>query len=345
MGLWTRLRLTRQPDGTSPLVGIAILLVGVVLILFGWLWEGTWEDVFIEVGAAAGVGGIVLLFKPRLMRQVDERATEAATTTAEAVTTSRTEALEERLVRLESISDIQADEQHRQQENAQQVVSAVHEAASFDTINRLLEEAAKLGLFKNGILVKTSTDPRQPLVHVSRYSYVERPGEARQTTIYFTVIPLTVVQTRQWFDGSAGAAVAWNETDSTQDMIRKIIQAYVRLNLPSDKLSIESIFIQLRDSYRLMIAARGEPAGSRRRLNGRLIMRLNEEWVMTDAGLERTEHDRHYEWDYHHKRDCFYLAFTIGTPCPANCDESLWEEAWFYATRLSFDDDWNVIEE
>ena len=176
-----------------------------MLALLGYLWEGTWEDVFIEVGAAAGVGGIVLLFKPRLMRQVDERATEAATTTAEAVTTSKTEALEERLVRLESISDIQADEQHRQQEDAQQVISAVHEAASFATINSLLNEAATLGLFKNGILVKTSTDPAQPLVHVSRYSYVERPGEPRQTTIYLSVIPLIVVQTRQWFDRSAGS--------------------------------------------------------------------------------------------------------------------------------------------
>lgn len=344
MKLWMRLRLSRQPDGTSLWWGISILLAGIVLVLLGWLWEGTWEDVFIEVGAAAGVGGIVLLFKPRLMRQVDERATEAATTTAEAVTTSKTEALEGRLVRLESISNIQADEQYRQQEDAQQVISAVHEAASFDTINNLLNGATTLGLFKNGILVKTSTDLGQPLLHVSRYSYVERPGEPRQTTIYLSVIPLMVVQTRQWFASSAGAAVSWFETDSTQDMIRKTIQAYVRLNLPSDKLSIESIFVQLRDSYSLMVEARGEPAGSGKRLNGRLIIRLNEEWALTDKGLERTQHDQHYAWDYHHELDCFYLAFTVGTPCPDNCDESLWEEAWYYATRLSFDDEWNVIE-
>ena len=337
-------RLSRQPDGTSPWWGIGILLVGVVLVLLGLFWEGTWEDVCIEVGAAAGIGGIVLLFKPRLMRQVDERATEAATTTAEAVTTSKTEALEERLVRLESISDIQADEQHRQQEDAQQVISAVHEAASFATINSLLKKSATLGLFKNGILVKTSTDTAQPLVHVSRHYYVERSGAPRQTIISLRVIPLTVVQTRQWFGRGAGKPVSWYETASTQDIIRKIIQAYVRLNIPSDKLSIESIFVQLRDSYRLMVEARGEPAGSGRRLNGRLIMRLNEEWALTDVGLERTQHDQHYEWDYHHELDCIYLAFTVGTPCPANCDESLWEEAWYYATRLSFDDEWNLIE-
>ena len=108
MGFWKRPRLSRQPGGTSLCVGIAILVVGVVLVLLGWLWEGTWEDVFIEVGAAAGVGGIVLLFKPRLMRQVDERATDVATkaaaTTAEEIATSRTEGFERRLVKLESDS-------------------------------------------------------------------------------------------------------------------------------------------------------------------------------------------------------------------------------------------------
>ena len=108
MRLWKRLRLSRQPDGTSPWWGIAVLLGGVALVLLGWLWEGTWEDVFIEVGAAAGVGGIVLLFKPRLMRQVDQVATEAAATTAETITASATDDIEERLVRLESVSDIQA---------------------------------------------------------------------------------------------------------------------------------------------------------------------------------------------------------------------------------------------
>ena len=106
MGLWKRLRLSRQPDGTSPWWGIGILLAGIVLALLGYLWEGTWEDVFIEVGAAAGVGGIVLLFKPRLMRQVDERAAEAGATAAEDIASTRTEAIEKRLVKLESIRDI-----------------------------------------------------------------------------------------------------------------------------------------------------------------------------------------------------------------------------------------------
>ena len=88
MGLWMRFRLSRQPDGTSPWWGIGILLVGVVLALLGYLWEGTWEDVFIEVGAAAGVGGIVLLFKPRLMRQVLSGAKEEGATVSEAVAIS-----------------------------------------------------------------------------------------------------------------------------------------------------------------------------------------------------------------------------------------------------------------
>ena len=98
MGLWKRLRLSRQPDGTSLPVGIAVLLVGTVLVLLGYLWEGTWEDVFIEVGAAAAVGGIVLLYKQRFWRQAGAAA-------AEDITSTRTEAIEQRLVKLESMDE------------------------------------------------------------------------------------------------------------------------------------------------------------------------------------------------------------------------------------------------
>ena len=95
MGLWTRLRLRRQPDGTSIWWGIAILLAGMALVASMWHGEGPWKDFSFEIGGAAAVGGIVLLFKPWLMRKVDERAQEAAATTAKDVATSRTEALEE----------------------------------------------------------------------------------------------------------------------------------------------------------------------------------------------------------------------------------------------------------
>ena len=131
MGLWKRLRWSRQPDGTSLPVGIAVLLVGIVLVLLGYLWEGTWEDVFIEVGAAAAVGGIVLLYKQRFWRQVDERATKAGAAAAEDITSTRTEAIEQRLVKLESISDIQARERDRLEQETKRIIATVGDDASF----------------------------------------------------------------------------------------------------------------------------------------------------------------------------------------------------------------------
>ena len=157
------------------------MLVGVVLAPLGYLWEGTWEDVFIEVGAAAGVGGIVLLFKPRLMRQVGERAAETATTTAEAITTSRTEALEERLVRLESISDIQAGEQDRQQEEANRLITAISETPSYDSVFELLTEADEQRLFLDGVFVRTNEGTGTPLMQLSRF--IDDPKDRRHETV------------------------------------------------------------------------------------------------------------------------------------------------------------------
>ena len=79
----------------------ALILFGAGLVLCGFLWEGTWEDVAIEVGAAAGVGGIVLLFKPQPMRQVKQVATQAAA--------DHTEPLTRRVANLENINEIQAN--------------------------------------------------------------------------------------------------------------------------------------------------------------------------------------------------------------------------------------------
>lgn len=177
MGFWKRLRLTRQPDGTSLPVGIAVLLVGTVLVLLGYLWEGTWEDVSIEVGAAAAVGGIVLLYKQRFWRKVDERATKAGAAAAEAI--------EQRLV-----------------------------------------------------------------------------------------------------------------------------------------------------SHRLMVEARQAAEGSGKRLKGRLRLLINDEWALTDAGLEGTKSDLLYPWRSI-GRYGENLERAGDFQCPPNCQEGLWDEAKTYAGRLA----------
>ena len=332
MGLWTWLRLTRQPDGTSPWWGIAILLGGVALVLLGWLWEGTWEDVFIEVGAAAGVGGIVLLFKPRLMRQVKEQAAEAGAAVAEDIASTKAEAIEQRLVKLESISDIQARERDRLQEETQRISAAVGGDTSFTSLNELLDHASEQGLFSESLFIKTSDDLDQPLLQVSQDIYDTIPFTRM---ISFEILVLTEVD-YIWliYSKIEGGTVQWVERNSFEEFVREVYAVFARANLPHDKLSLQKSVTDLQESHRLMVEARQAAEGSSKRLNGRLRLLINDEWALTDAGLEGTKSDLLYPWRSI-GRYGENLEGAGGLQCPPNCQERLWDEAKTYAGRLA----------
>ena len=339
MGLRARLRWTRQPDGTSPWWGIAILLVGIALVLLGWFWEGTWEDVFIEVGAAAGVGGIVLLFKPRLMRQVGQVATDTATTTATAITSSATEALEERLVQLERVGEIQATEMKRKQAKAAHVVSTVGADASHANIQELLNDAYDRELFLHNVVLKTGEDTGQPLLRVTQDVLDDPPHT--ESIILFDILVLTDVSpTYKVYRQAKVDAVHWGAEHDTSTLVGELIDNFMRANVPYDELSVERSLRHLQESYSLMVRARDEPKGSSRRLNGKLVFLINDEWVLTSSGLEATQSDILFRWN---RDDVFGYSLPIGkAPCPTDCSEHLWMEAKLYALQLIPNDDWQI---
>ena len=332
MGLRARLRLTRQPDGMSPWVGIAILLGGAALVLLGWLWEGTWEDVFIEVGAAAGVGGIVLLFKPRLLRQVDERATDVATkaaaTTAQDIASTRTEAMEKRLIKLESISDIQSRERDRFEQETERIIATVGDDASFASVNGLLDHASKLRLFAETFLVKLSDEQGQPLFETSQRTYQTETIQA----VSFGIVALTHSDFDTDHYSLLNHRVHWSSDADLEEFITKVYSGLTRANVPQDKFSLETLISNLQESHRLMMDARRAPQGSGKRLNGKLMLLINDEWVVTDAGLEATESDHLYRWYENPPHDNYIDLYNA--LCPPDYQQALWEEAKYYAERL-----------
>lgn len=330
MGLWTRLRLNRQPDGTSAWVWIVLLALGITLVLFGYFWEGTWEDVFIEVGAAAGVGGVVLFFKPRLMQQVREQAKDEAATTAAAIVTTATEELTSRVVRLENIGDVQANVEERLQREAESVIADVAAEVSQPNIESQLIIASEQGLFADRILVKTNVRPGHPLIMVERDTTFNEPGSG---------IYLAIWRVSLYDDGSESfgemddSDMEWQPNDDTSSIIQQIILKYKQLGLPKDDLSTELLFDHLQHSYRLMVAAHHEPKGSANRIDGKLIFLINDEWVLTDTGLEGTKSSRVFRWGREYGPD-IHIIFDRDHSCPQGYQESLWKEAVYYATRL-----------
>ena len=78
--------------------------------------------------------------------------------------------------------------------------------------------------------------------------------------------------------------------------------------------------------------ARNAASDSVQRLKGKLMFLINDEWVVTDAGLETTESDYCYRW-YENPPHGDYIDLH-NEPGPPNCQQTLWEEARYYALRL-----------
>ena len=329
MQRWLRLRSSRQFDGASARVWIVLLALGTALVLLGLFWEGTWEDVSIEIGAAAVVGGVVVFFKPRLMKQVRTQAKEEATTIASALVMTATEELTSRVVRLENVGDVQANVQANLQENAEQAISAVVEEVSQQNIERQLIIASEQGLFSDRILVKTNRDPGFPLIEVQR-DELDVPGSDIRLTIWDLI---ESEDYGEYFDEKIDGDITWQPSDDPSDIVQKIVLKYKQLSMSEHDLMTDLLFDQLQKSYCLMVEAQKEPRDSHKRIRGKLTFLINDEWVLTDHGLEGTNSSHIFQWGGQYNQET-HILLDKGLSCPEGCHEKLWKEAVYYSMRL-----------
>ena len=276
-----------------------------------------------------GVGGIVLLFKPRLMRQVKQQAAQAATTATEA----KTGALEERVQRLESIRDVQVDEQDRQQDEAERLISAVSDTPSFDSVYELLTDAEEQGLFFEPVFIRTSSVVGAPLLRVSS-STIEL-DDRRGEPVPVIGLMFYVLQNRSYREVSQ-SFVVWGAEHTFRELVQKILRMHVKLNMPTDGLNLEQAFQHLQLSYRRMVDARLSPRGSNSRLRGSLIFLMNDEWALTSTGLEATQSDHFFATSRNvGTGPRFQIAVETDDLCPDDCQNDLWNEAKVYAILLT----------
>ena len=317
----TRLRrlfhLSEQHGKTSRLLGALLVLLGAGIIAGGIPIGGPVEAIAIEIGAAAAVGGIVLLFEPSLRRRLNRLIAEAvAAGTAER---------ESRAVRLGGIGEVQADELKRQQSDAEAVIASLDDAVTFANVSNLLDVAYTQGLFTESVFVKTSPERGQPLLAIAV------PGKGQ---IAFGIYgPVGVHRSTVQFEIMPEGTTVWHEGTEPSVIIGDIISAYKRLKLPHSDLSLEMSFAQLNESYRTLFVAHQEPTGSLGRLNGRLIFLVNKEWALTDVGLEGIVSEDIFTPG--RSSAGFWSAIDIAnTPCPHGCDAVLWEEAQYYMRSM-----------
>lgn len=216
-------------------------------------------------------------------------------------------------------------EQDRRRVIGSKAIASLDSAVTFLTVVELLSAAYTEGLFTKEIYLKTSTKRGQPLLEV------EVVDDQRIGFIIYT--PADSGFLGEQFEFMSEGTAVWDEGEDPDIIIGRVISAYKRTRLPYDKLSLETSFSLLNQSYRIMHAARQEPAGSIKSLTGRLQFLVNDEWVLTDVGLESTVSGTAFEY----KRGILGTREGIrigGIPCPTGCDPTLWEEAQYYMQRM-----------
>lgn len=320
--------MSDQHSKASRWLGIALLVLGVGFIAGGLPIGDPTTAIAIEIGATAAVGGIVILFEPPIRRRLNR-------TIAEAVAAGTAE-LEERMARRGDIGEVQASEIERQSSDAQAVIVSLDDPITFSNMAELLNVAYTQGLFTEQVLVKTNTKRGFPLLEI------EMPDANR---IAFSIHAPTEDSAYRGvqFEMMPEGTTVWDDGEGLDIIVGQIVSAYKILTLPPDQLSLEVSFAQLKHGYRVMYASRQEPADSVKRLNGRLRFLINDEWALTDIGLESTVSDTLFN----------YQKGLLGTregidiynaPCPQGCDPGLWEEAQYYMQTMHWitSDPWPI---
>ena len=261
------------------------------------------------------------------MREVSETAGTVATTAADRKATEvaqriveeSTAEIRERIEKLETLREKQQRVEAKRHAATSQLIDKVREQPDFDSTLALLAEARMKDLFSphfslrcgsnQNLLMDLRIDERLlPLIATGEL--IDEDQICIEITVHSPTGTLPSAESYWW--GGESIEEAWNG----------FLDACESKAVPMEGIGLTDVFAALAASYGVMIDARRSPVGDPMRLQGELRLLVNDEWVITSAGLEsRLSNDR-FEGT---------PAMPPNEDCPNGHDKSLWAEAVFYA--------------
>ena len=282
-------RLRWKPAVGATLLGLVAITAGLWIAGFS---KDAWSGALIGIGSALALLAVLAVLERRLVAEVNSSAER----TARAVARQETGALEERIVRLEDLDDIQQSSREQRRRAASAAAEAVRSGGVDPrTIGTLLRDAAEDGLLAESIRVRTGPDPDCPILWVL---VVVSPG---QNMMYLDFQEIRV--SGQRIDGvpvpdGSPTMVVWIESDAIADVVAELEKSLERSNQALDGFKMSYAVDRLTRSVEVMRAARAAPRGSPLRLEGRLRLLVNDDWVLTDWGLESVTTSDGYKAEY-----------------------------------------------
>ena len=315
----------------ATIVGSVLIGTGLLALVGILLSAKLWAEAGISIGTGFVMAGVVFVLEPRFVRDIGEAAGKAATEAVDERVDERTAELTERIEHLESLRELQDRITADRQSAAAALLAKVREQPDFESTAELLEKAHDQHLFSDlklrtgsdrGTLMSMTWESASPdvlraldeFVMSEEYEYID-PDFLIGDHILFHVFSLT--------EEASLVRSSWPPTQTLTEAWNTFLDACGHQGVPT-KFDMSVVFEALTASYGAMSDSRENPSGDPRRLQGRLVLLVNDEWAITDAGLESRLANY-----------CSQSCPDEGEHCPAGHDEQLWQEAVFY---------WSVLE-
>ena len=242
----------------------------------------------------------------------DRKATEAA----QRIVEEGTAEIRERIEQLDTLREVQQRVESERRAAASQLMNTVREQPDFDSTFALLEEALMKDLFSRDLRLRCGSN--QGLLMDVRIDDRLLPLIAMEDLIPLDSLCLEIA-VHSPTDTLPSAKSWWCIGESIKEAWNSFLDACEREAVPMEGIGLTDVFSALASSYGVMIEARRSPVGDPMRLQGTLRLLVNDEWVITTAGLESRL-----------SNDCFD-AIPFDESCAKGHDKSLWTEAVFYA--------------
>jgi len=253
---------------------LSLCLVGAAFAVEArWGWVGVAPATFLQFGSTVSIGVVLYFLQHRFMREVrvENRALEGRFE-------ARATELESRLDRLTDATARAVAARHESQDAA---VARLDEDVSYESVTAALAEAARLNAVDPALFrVRASTDPgglRVSLAWVEMASDTDTRSELR-VELWSPDPATTAAVSRRW--------LAWPPDLSAAEVGDSIVLALEREGLPAGQIfDWGHAMAELQRSLGLAISARRGDAAALR-LQGRLVERVDDDWLLTDAGIE-----------------------------------------------------------
>lgn len=235
-----------------------------------WGWIGTAPAALLEFGSALFIAAVLFFVQRRFLREVrgEARALEQRLD-------ARTSELESRLDRL---SDATAEAVARRHAGQDAALARLGDAVTFETVTSALEEAEHFNAI-DPLLFRVRASAHLAGLR-ARLSWSEFSSERK--LILRLLSPDSEVAS-----ALSHRSIAWEPDQPAPAVGDALVLLLEQLGLPSDPEAFDwgRTIESLQVSLAVAIGARREDPGAPR-LQGRLIELVNDEWMLTDAGIE-----------------------------------------------------------